>query len=259
VGIYAPDSICKIGGMAYFVGISNQGSIKAYRISGTNIEPISDDALAEEWASVNTRDCTSWVESIAGHDFVFFNFDELDKTYVFDATTNEWHQRATRDPLTNIQHRWAPNYSVQIEGKTLIGDRQTTKIYDLSSNYRLENGLPIVRVRTTAHLKNYSGRIRLDKLLVDMVTGNGITDEDLSLYTQAPNMSIRISEDFGRTFYNVINTPFGATGEYRAKAEFRRLGVYDALTIEFSVSDAVQTTILAGDIDVTNPQIVRRG
>lgn len=189
IGIVAPKSLTKLGNSVFLIGSNNQGSPSAYMSNGTELVKVSTLALDQEWSKFNISDCTSWTRSSNGHDFVIFNFDAMNKTYVYDINQNTWHESASRDPLTDTLHRWEPNFGIDISSTTqvlgsssssvsLVGDRFSTKLFHLSDKYTTENGNNIIRIRTTAHQHAEQKPMRIDAVRFDMESGNGITNED---------------------------------------------------------------------------------
>ena len=251
VGLHAPKSLCKIGNNIFFLGTTNQGNKAVYTNNGTDMVKVSTLALEQEWSSKDVTDCTAWVYSDAGHDFILFNFDAADKTYVYDPGNQLWHERASRDQLTDTLHRWEPNFCIQRNGSIIVGDRYSTNLYLLSRDYCTENGNNILRVRTTSHQNAEQVPCMFRSVRFDMDTGHGITKEDVAgRYTKAPTIMFRYSYDRGHTWGSESRQPFGATGEYQRTVEYPKLGVSRNLTVEFKISDPCKTSILNGWINV---------
>lgn len=251
IGLHAPTSISKIGSNVFMLGTTNQGSAAVYMSNGTDMVKVSTTALEEEWSHYNVTDCTSWTISNAGNNFVLFNFDILDKTYVLNVDQLDWHERATREELTDTLHRFQLQYGIQRSAQILVGDRNSSKIYLLSNSYTTENGNNILRIRTTSHQNAEQKPVLFNAVRFDMDTGNGITNEDKKIngsnrYTQAPTIMFRYSHDRARTWSNELRQTFGATGQYNKTVEFSKLGVSRNLTVEFKISDPCATAILNG-------------
>ncbi len=247
IGIYAPKSLVKFGNAVFMIGSNGNGNVAAYASQGTEMVKISTLPLEAEWVNGNTSDCTAWADSSKGHDFIHFNFDALDKTYSYDINEGEWHERASREELTDTLHRWEPNFAVHDQAVTIVGDRYSTKLFKLGHEYTTENGKNILRIRTTSHQNAEQAPLRINAVRFDLDQGNGITDEDTdNRYTQAPSVMFRYSQDRGRTWSSELRQGIGATGDYQRTVEFTRLGVNRNFTVEFKISDACQTTILNG-------------
>ena len=250
VGLTANFSLNTVQNKVLMIGSNAQGSAIAFASQGTEMIRISTLALEAEWSGVNITDASSWTYSQEGHVFWVINFDLLDKTYVYDLSEEAWHERATRNPVTDVLHRWAPNYCVQRGGQILVGDRYSTKLFELSHSYTLEDGNNVLRVRTTAHTRTELKLFQLNKVTFDMDTGNGITAEDPARYSQAPTCMYRYSWDSARTWSSEIRQQFGAMGQYKTMMEFRRHGRGRVYTVDFKISDPCKTAILGAWIDV---------
>jgi hypothetical protein len=255
VGLYSSSSLVKTGGAVYFIG-SNQGAVGAYAVVGSQATKISTVPLEQEWQATNVSDASAWVVSHDGHDFVVFNFDVLDKTYVYDIGEKTWHERATRDEITDTLHRWYPQYGVSTLDATLCGARYSNKLFLLSKEYATEDGKNIVRTRTTSHQNAEQKVIKINAVRFDLEQGTGITREDPSRYTQAATVMFRYSYDRGRTWSSELRQTIGRTGDYQKTIEFTRLGASRNFTVEFKISDAAKTSILNGWI---YPEVGSRG
>lgn len=256
VGLFAPRSLTRQGTGLFFLGTMDQGNASAYMTQGVEAVRISTLALEQEWNNYDISDCTTWTYGQSGHEFVVFNFDAANKTYVYDVGQKAWHERASRQGNTDTLFRWEPNYCIQISDTTIVGDRNTAKFYELSPKYSTENGRTILRIRTTAHINSEQEPIRIVAVRFDMETGRGITNEDPARYTQPPTVMFRYSQDRGFTWSSELRQTFGRTGDYLRTVEYTRLGVARNFTVEFKIADPCRTTILGAYV---TPEISPRG
>lgn len=253
VGVHAPSSLCKMGNNVYMLGQSNQGSVAAYKLVGTEMQKVSTLALEQEWSRKITTDCTTWTYSERGHNFVVFNFDAADRTWVLDTDNGMWHERATRNISTDTLHRWEPNFAIQRttfqSTQILVGDRFSTNIYELRTGITTENGNNIRRIRSTTHINDQQNMLMVSAVRFDMETGMGISDEDtLGRYTQAPTVMFKYSQNRGRTWSSEIRRTAGRTGEYGTTVEFTKLGASRNFTVEYSITDPCSSSIINGFI-----------
>jgi len=65
-----------------------------------------------------------------------------------------------------------------------------------------------------------------------------------------PVMMMRYSNDGGHTWSNYKTSTIGRTGQYAARAEFRRLGAGRNRIWEISMTDPVKFAVLGGIVDV---------
>lgn len=236
VGIAAKKSLTKFGNNVFLLGSNGGGNTAAYMSQGTEMVKISTVPLEQEWQKNEVSDCTTWADSQDGHDFIYFNFDTLDKTYAYDIGENEWSERATRDPNTDTLHRWEPNFAAHRFNETIVGDRFSNKLYFLGTKYLTENGNNIQRVRTTGHLHAEQKPIMIEAVRLEMETGNGISDED-------PEVSyVKNASYFSETQILM---------DYSSRGTFRR-----GTTVQFM---GTLPTGLAPDTDYTISQVTDTG
>ena len=247
-GLYAPKSLVEFGESVYFIGTNNRGNVSAYKATGNQVVKISPPVIDKEWGSIGTSDCTAFSMSEAGHDFIIFNFDLLDKTYCYDIDENMFHERASRDQTTDELHRWTPNYVANTADATICGDRFTQKLYLLSHEYTTENGSNILRVRNTSIINAEQKMLITHAVVMDMLTGYGISDEWPDKYTDEARVMFEYSTSRGHNNSTRIVKSMGATGEYNKSVEFGPLGQARNLSFSFSISDPVNTAILNGFI-----------
>lgn len=253
IGLVAPRSVLSVGNNVVMVGSSTQGSPSIYMSSGTSFNKISTPALEQEMSKYDCSDCVTFSYTSNGHTFVVFNFDAMDKTYVYDISDGQkmWHQRSTRDQLTDTMHRWYPNSLIQYAGKTYVGNRYAPKIYELSQNYTLEDGNTILRIGRTAFLRSPNKYLRVWSVGIEVDAGNGITNEDPNRLGEEPELMMQYSWDYMRTFSSELKEGIGRLGDYTKTVIFSGgLGTGRVFGVEFRLSDSCNTSILNGWIDV---------
>lgn len=151
-----------------------------------------------------------------GHEFYVLTFPTAKRTWVYDASTAEWHQRGhVIDGLWPNQERY--NCHVFSMGKHLFGDVANGKVYELGGGTL--DGERIPRERITANFTVEEQRIRIAALQLDMEEGiadpNDSTDD---------KMWESHSKDGGHTYSNEISRDTGNIGDYRKRLIWRRLG-----------------------------------
>lgn len=233
VGLYGKDSLCSLAGTQYFLGSVSQGSPSLYKANGASIEKISTTAIDKELTSTAVTDCTSYAFTERGHSFILFNFDTLDRTFVYDELTKEWHTRAYRGN-DGILHRWQPQYIVNINGRLILGSTNESKLYEYSNDiYTQADSGEILRIRTSPNLKDEFRSILTNRITMDVMVGRGIPD------TLLPStLMFRYAYDGGYSGWSSReDVSLGKRGNYLIKPEFGSLGVGQSLVIEISISD----------------------
>lgn len=153
-----------------------------------------------------------------GHEFYVLTFPTEKKTWVLDASTKEWHQRAhTIDGAFPNRERY--NCHVFAFGKHLVGDYTNGKIYQLDSSVGTIDSVRIPRERTSPDITDEEKRTRIMSFQLDMEEGTGDPNDDTDT-----SIWLSYSKDGGHTWSNEVERSIGDVGEYRHRIIWRRLG-----------------------------------
>lgn len=172
-----------------------------------------------------------------GHTFVAF---DLDTTWVYDAATNWWHERAWTNPATGEFERQRQNCHAFCFGKHLVGDYENGKVYEQSLDIYSDDGDPLVLMRETPHAFGQGRMFYCDTLEIFMETGVGL---DGTGQGTDPLAMLQYSTDGGRNFSNELTCPIGKIGATDTRVMFRRLGMGSDWVFRFSISDPVRRVI----------------
>ncbi|WP_208453935.1 hypothetical protein, partial [Burkholderia gladioli] len=202
-------SVAKIDLALFWLGKDLQG--QAVVFVGRNYEAvrISTHALEQEmsgYAAINDAIGFSYMQN--GHAFYMLTFPTANKTWGYDITTEQWHQRAFLMPDGTLARHRMNCHSVNA-GRNLVGDWQTGAVYALDPNAYTDNGKPIQRIRSFPHLAGSDGnRVLFRQFIADMQVGAGMPDD-----ARDPLLSLRWSDDRGATWGNRITASMGRRGE----------------------------------------------
>jgi len=153
-----------------------------------------------------------------GHEFYVLTFPTANKTWVYDALTQEWHQRG--HTINGEVGRERYNCHVFAFGEHLMGDMANGKIYKLDPETGTANGARIPRIRVSPSVTDEEGRRRISELQLDMQEGTG--DPNSSTDTQ---IWLSYSKDGGHTYSDERDKSIGDAGEYDHRVIWRQLGV----------------------------------
>ena len=187
---------------------------------------------------------TAWTYQQGGHHFYCLNLPGASSTWVYDASTELWHERAFLGSFGLERHR-AEVHAVAF-GLNIVGDYVNGKIYALDPNYYTDSGTAVKRLRASPHLSQGLKYIRHNSFQLDMETGVGLS----SGQGVAPLVMMRYSDDGGSTWSSELTTSIGALGNRRTRAIFRRLGSSRDRVYELSVSDPVKVVFIGAELDV---------
>lgn len=164
-----------LAGAVYFIAGNDSGQVSAVRMRGLQPERISTAAVEAAWQSyviagfgITDAIGFSYVEN--GHAFWVVNFPAADKTWVYDAGTNLWHEWAWFDGNNFRRHRGRCHANVW--GLHFQGDHTTGAIYKSGFHVYKDNPYSIRYQRTAPHLHDgEDGNIAYADFQLDMDTG----------------------------------------------------------------------------------------
>lgn len=244
-GCAAKHSVAKIDLALFWLSkdLQGQGIVFAGRNYGA--ERVSTYALEAEFATyARIDDAVGFSYLQGGHAFYVLTFPTANKTWCFDTTTQQWHQRAYLNAGSLDRHRMIAHAAYG--GQNVVLDWQNGNLYALDPNNYTDNGDPIRRVRSFPHLGGSDGnRIMFRQFIADMEVGNGMPD------SSAPEIALRWSNDRGASWGMPVTADLGAIGKYATSIQWQRLGYARDRVFELSWSAPVRTALNGAWVDVT--------
>lgn len=149
IGILAPFSALFIERHAYWLGKTSTGEGVIYRhAGGGSPERISTHPIERQIAALSgPSDALGDTYSSLGHVFYLLTFRTGDISICWDKSTNLWHNRARRDPVTGDIHA-LPYFSfVILDGDILAIDYRNGKVVSVDNEIFQDEGFPIRRER----------------------------------------------------------------------------------------------------------------
>jgi hypothetical protein len=195
-------------------------------------------------ARADITDAIGFCYTQEGHAFYVLTFEALDKTYVFDITTGQWHRRGYWSDTE--QHRVKYIYQTYFNGKNYVGDRDAAKVYELSLDTYTDNGSVIRRERTAQHIHSDRKRLYFQSFELDMDRGQGLVTGQGS----DPQIMLQYSDDGGETWSNEHWTDSGEKGKYKTRVLWRRLGYSRDRVFKVAVTDPVKSNIVGATVQV---------
>lgn len=244
-GCAAAGTIAKADNTVFWLGADDKGSGIVWRANGYTPLRISTHAVEKALAGYVINDATAFTYQQEGHIFYVLTFPSSGKTWVYDAATQQWHERAWRNPATGALTRWRANGGVFAHGLHLVGDFENGNVYALDLDAYTDDGDPILRLRTTSASEGLQNRLFYASLQIDMETGVGQSTGQGA----APLLMLRYSNDGGHTWSNEKTATAGKVGEYGARAKFNRLGSGRNRVWELSMTDPVKFSVFGAVLE----------
>lgn len=234
-GTAAAGSVSKLDRSVWWLGDDRI----IYRSNGFSPLRVSTHAIEQAIAGYATvSDAEAFSYTLDGHAYYVLSFPTEAATWVYDASTERWHERDSRASSISLGRWRAQNY-VTAYGKHLVGDYTAGTVWEMSTSVYAEGSESLVKLIQFPPLYAEGKRAFMSSLEVDMEVGVGLTSGQGS----DPQIMLQWSDDGGNTWSNEHFRDIGAIGEYRTRVTWERLGSFRQRTIRLSVSDPVRCVI----------------
>lgn len=291
IGCAAAYSVAKLDNSIFWLGADARGRGIVYRANGYTGTRVSTHAV--EWQVQqygDISDAIGYTYQQDGHAFYVLIFPSANTTWVFDAATNAWHERAGFANGVFTRHR--SNCHAAFGNEAVVGDYENGNIYALDLRVYDDNGAPQKWLRSWRALptgQNNLKRTAHHSLQLDCESGVGLnqvdpfdetgvsgdvllTESGSFLITEDgnniavtyqitpmmnPKVILRWSDDGGHTWSNEHFAGMGSLGNYQNRVFWRRLGMTQKLrdrVYEISGTDPVKIAIMGAEliVDPTN-------
>jgi hypothetical protein len=283
IGCVAAFSIAKLDNSLFWLGTDARGQGIVYKANGYTGQRVSTHAIEYAIAQYgNISDALAYTYQQEGHGFYVLTFPSANATWVYDAATQAWHERAGLFNGAFTRHR--SNCQCNFGGETVVGDFENGNIYTFDLDVYSDNGQAQKWLRSWRALptgQNNLKRTAHHSLQLDAETGVGLssltTDQNIFLITEnddrivtesgerivagveqiptpAPQVMLRWSDDGGHTWSNEHWTSMGRIGEYGHRTIWRRLGMTLKLrdrVYEVSGTDPVKIAIVGAELQAS--------
>lgn len=206
-GCGAPYSVAKQDNTVYFVG----SDLMVYNLAGYIPQRISTHAVEKDLLGVDLDDAFAFTYQENGHLFYQLTIPQRNKTWCYDISTQAWH---IKKDYQFGRHR--AECLTFFNKKTLVGDFQSGRIYQMTQKYFTDDNEPIIREFVLPTLNNGREFLTINSFELDMTTGvfNG----------EEPIGTLKFSKDGGKTWSNQKFSNMGALGKYLSRVKWNRLG-----------------------------------
>jgi hypothetical protein len=247
-GCAAKYSPAKMDNSVFWLTADDRGQGMVMRAVGYQPARVSNHALEYALGQYSRiDDAVAYTYQQEGHSFYVLSFPTANVTWVYDASTNMWHQRAWTNPADGSLNRHRSNCQAAFAGENLVGDWETGKIYVLDLDYFTDNGANISAIRTCPHLADPDYRLQFfSSLQVDLQTGVGLTTGQGS----DPQVMLEWSDDGGYSWSSEHWVSAGRIGERHARARWRRLGRSRDRVFRVTITDPVRRAFIGAAVAV---------
>ena len=249
IGCVSASSIAKLDNGLFWLGTDARGQGIVYRANGYTGVRVSTHAIEYAIAQYgNIADAIAYTYQQEGHAFYVLTFPTGNATWVYDVSTQVWHERAGFANGDFMRHR--SNCQCNFGGNIIVGDFESGNIYRFDLDVYADNGGIQKWLRSWRALptgQNNLKRTAHHSLQLDCETGVGLNDGQGS----DPQVMLRWSDDGGHTWSNEHWSPIGKIGAYGHRTFWRRLGMTLKLrdrVYELSGTDPNKIAIMGAEL-----------
>jgi len=196
---------------------ANDGTIRIQ--DGYSAKRISTHFIERKLSSADPATITGfgWNEIDTGHAFLAWTCASF--CVVYNLRTGLWHERQSYGRTT-----WRGSQAVYWQGKTLVGDFEDGRIYEVRRNVATEGGEPISMTAVCSTVHQSPAAFILDEVAIDAVTGTGT--EGPLIQDIDPVVLLSVSQDGGLTFGGERRLRLGRGGERLRRIRSMRFGKF---------------------------------
>lgn len=245
MGIFSNNSAIELDNTLFWVGGNKHGFAGVFRANGFIPKKISTapiDAFIRQ--ATDAKNIRSYAYEHDDHLFLVLTGGGLATSLTYDVTTDMWHERAYLNSQGVFEQHLGCCY-MNAFGQHIVGDRNNGNMYILDAETYTDNGDPLAAERIYTHLSDESKRIRYNNLVVGVESGVGLQSGQGS----DPLIELQLSVDGARTWSDSYFEEIGKVGQYKNKAQFRRLGVAEIMTFKIRITDPVKRSIVGSYLE----------
>lgn len=237
-GLAGAAAVCMIQDQFYF--LSNKREVlRTFGYQRQKVSTIHIDTEIQGYTTVS--DAVMYEYRMDGHVFLVLTFPTADKTWVYDITTDYWHEwqsYKTVGVATYGRHRGAIGFF--FGSKYVVGDHSNGHLYELSMTAYTDNGEAIKRVRRAQVINKERRNVEFHKLELDFEFGKGAS----------PTATLCWSDDGTNTWSSSRTLSFGALSEYTKRAFQTRMGASRNRVYELTTYSTSKVVLLAAYADL---------
>ncbi len=240
MGCAARASVQVLDNSIIWLARDEHGEAYVCRANGYTPVIISTEPLQRifaDYSDISDAFSYSYVED--GHLFYVLTFPTAQTTWVYDVTTQLWHQRTSWSTTQYRTLRDLSNCYAFFNGAHIVGDVNSGKLYRMSTSIYSEAGNPIYRERTLPSITNDLHYMTCRSIQVDIESGVGIASGQGS----DPQVMLQASKD--GIWGNELWRSAGKIGQRNARVRWNRNDIARNWIFRLSMTDPVKWALLS--------------
>ena len=250
IGCAAAYSVAKLDNGLFWLGSDARGNGIVYRANGYTGQRISTHAVEWQIQQYSTiSDAIAYTYQQDGHAFYVLTFPTANATWVYDVSTQAWHERAGFSNGQFTRHR--SNCQMNFNREIIVGDYENGKLYAFDLQKYSDDGAVQKWLRSWRALptgQNNLKRTTQHMLQLDCESGVGIDGTGQGIDAE---VMLRWSDDGGHNWSSEHWRSMGKIGQTGRRVIWRRLGMTMKLRdriYEISGTDPVKIAIMGAEL-----------
>lgn len=222
----------KLDSSVYWLTSSSRGQGQVVKLTGYIPITVSTRAIEEKFTGLDLSGATAYTYESESSKFYCLNVPGLDTTLVYDALTQQWHERAELVDGAFAPHRGT--HHLFAFNQHLLGAADG-KLYRLDPTVSNNAGDPLPRHRTMPTAATPTrDRVKYDRFALECDRGSG------------GNVSMRMSVDGGANWGRWRTRTTGSLGVFNGLVQWKRLNSGRNVVIEVRCTDDVPFNPISG-------------
>jgi hypothetical protein len=260
-GAGATSATVQLDNSVFWIGQDERGGAVGYRLNGYANQRVSTHAVEFAWQRYAiVADARAYTYQEDGHSFWVIYFPSANATWVYDVSTDFWHQRGAWNAVSGTYDADHSQSHMYIFGKHLVGDWASGNIYEQSTAIFTDNGGILRGLRRSPTLYLANKRIYYSDFEVDaqagvapqppLLDGNG--------NPRPAQIMLRWSNDGGFTWSPTYLLNCGFAGQFNTRPRKPQVGMARKRVFEIAVTDPVAWRIGGAYVEADPSLEVRR-
>ena len=241
IGIKAPNSLAWIGETIIWLGSSDIGENGIFMLNGAELQRVSTKDIERELKYLkNPENAYSSVWQENQHLFYSITFEDSQKTFVYDATEDAWHYRASYDENNRLTF-WRYNHATFAYGRIYVGTKNALAYMD-ENKYTEHDGRVMLKLRRGSVLTSDDCPFFIDEFELVCNNGQHSFDDHYDNLELNPRVQFRYTWD-GGNFSDYEDAHLGKIGQYDYSTRIYQCGLGSYFTLEVSTTEPIPLAI----------------
>jgi hypothetical protein len=210
-------------------------------LTGAELKRVSTKDIERELKYLkNPENAYSSVWQENQHLFYSITFEDSQKTFVYDATEDAWHYRASYDENNRLTF-WRYNHATFAYGRIYVGTKNALAYMD-ENKYTEHDGRVMLKLRRGSVLTSDDCPFFIDSAQIITNNGQHSFDDHYDNMELNPRIQIRYTWD-GGNWSDYEDAYLGKIGQYDYSTTIWQLGLGSFFTLEISTTEPVPFAI----------------